>query len=278
MVDKFVNIYNFVNQKYCIMENNIAIRIKSARIMSGLTLETVASELGISKQAVNRYEKGEVVPDSAKLISMAKLFSVNIDFFFRNFSVQIEVVNFRKKTAFSNKKQQALKEEIKLRLENYLFLEGLLGIDYAFENVLAQRPVQHTSDAVKAAGLLREKWNIGSDPLHNIIQLLEDKEIKVIELDADNKFDGLATFADGKYPVIVINANFSVERKRFTLLHELGHILMPIQSIQNSEIEKFCNSFASELLLPIDMLLEEFGKKRKSINVQSTKLRTLLLF
>ena len=80
------------------------------------------------------------------------------------------------------------------------------------------------------------------------------------------KFDGLATFADGKYPVIVVNANFSLERKRFTLLHELGHILMNLPQEKESDIEKYCNSFAAELLMPMEILEDEFGKKRKDIN------------
>jgi Zn-dependent peptidase ImmA (M78 family) len=83
------------------------------------------------------------------------------------------------------------------------------------------------------------------------------------------KFDRLATFADGKYPVIVVNANFSLERKRFTLLHELGHILMNLPQEKESDIEKYCNSFAAELLLPMEILEDEFGKKRKDINCRT---------
>jgi Zn-dependent peptidase ImmA (M78 family)/DNA-binding XRE family transcriptional regulator len=248
------------------MKSNIANRIKSARLMSGLSLQEVADVIGISKQAINKYEKGTAVPESSKLISLARLFNVNVDYFFRNYSVNIEDVSFRKKAAFGSKKQKALKEEIKQILENYLWIEGLLGIDYDFENEISNVIVNNVHDAVKAAKKIREIWNIGVDPLHNIVQLLEDKEIKVIELKTDEKFDGLATFADEKYPVIVINANFPLERKRFTLLHELGHILMNIPEGSEQEVEKYCDSFASELLLPIEILDEEFGKKRKHIN------------
>ena len=38
------------------------------------------------------------------------------------------------------------------------------------------------------------------------------KEIKVIELNANEHFDGLSGWSNSKIPVIVINKNYSIER------------------------------------------------------------------
>jgi len=119
---------------------------------------------------------------------------------------------------------------------------------------------------------LRKSWEIGFDPVYNIIQLLEDKRIKIIELaDSEDKFDGLATYVDDKFPVIVLNSKFPVERKRFSLVHELGHLLLNLSDNIELKEEDVCNKFASEFLLPKAAIIEEFGGKRKHITISELK-------
>lgn len=250
------------------MENIVAYRIKNARKLKGLSQQDIADELQISKQMVSKYEKGTSMPSSSKLLKLSRLFGLKIDYFFNSFKVDIGEVNFRKKSSFSMKKQNSLKEQIKINLENYLWIEDTLSIDYSFKNIIENISINNISDIENAVLKLRTEWNIGTDPIHNIIQLLEDKEIKVIELyDADEKFDGLATYVNDKYPVIVVNGNFPVERKRFTLLHELGHLLLNLPDCEINEEENFCNKFASEFLLPRNIVINESGGKRKGITL-----------
>lgn len=250
------------------MENLVAYRIKNARKLKGLSQQDVADEINVSKQMVSKYEKGTSMPSSSSLLKLSRLFGLKIDYFFSSFKIEIGEVNFRKKSSFSMKKQNSLKEQIKINLENYLWLEDTLSIDYSFENCIKNYKIKSVSDIEKAVLKIRNEWNIGIDPIHNIIQLLEDKEIKVIELyDVDDKFDGLATYVNDKYPVIVVNGTFPVERKRFTLLHELGHLLLNLSDCELSQEEKFCNKFASEFLLPKNIVINEYGGKREHITL-----------
>jgi len=250
------------------MQNPIANRIKNARKLNMLSLQEVADGIGVSKQMVSKYERGESIPNSTRLIKLGKLFGQKVDYFFRVEQVELGEVNFRKKAKFGKKQQDALKEQIKIKLENYLGLEDLLSIDHSFENVLANETIQSVEDIEKAVLKLRTHWKIGMDPVHNIIQLLEDKFIKVIELkDLGEDFDGLACLANEQYPAIVVNGHFPVERKRFTLLHELGHLLLQIPNCERKEIEKICNQFAAEFLLPKQILIEEYGGKRKHVTL-----------
>jgi Zn-dependent peptidase ImmA (M78 family)/DNA-binding XRE family transcriptional regulator len=250
------------------MKNLVANRIKNARVLRCLSQQNVADEIGVSKQMVSKYESGEAMPTSSKLIKLAKLFSLKIDYFFSSFQIELGDINFRKKSTFSMKKQSSLKEQIKINLENYLWIEDLLSIDYTFKNIIQNSKVNSIEDVEKAVLKLRNEWNIGIDPIHNIIQLLEDKEIKVIELfDVDDKFDGMATYVNDKYPVIVVNGNFPVERKRFTLLHELGHLLLNIPECDVKQEENFCNKFAAEFLFPRQIVIKEFGGKRNHITL-----------
>ena len=62
-----------------------------------------------------------------------------------------------------------------------------------------------------------------------------------------------------------------IERKRFTLLHELGHLLLPVGNLEVKKQERFCNVFASEMLLSEGNVLVEFGKQRSRIAFEELK-------
>ena len=230
------------------MNNIVANRIKNARILKCLSQQNVADELGVSKQMICKYENGESMPTSSKLLDLSKLFGLKIDYFFSSFQIELGEINFRKKSTFSKKKQESLKEQIKINLKNC--------------------KINSIEDVENMVLKLRNEWNIGVDPIHNIIQLLEDQEIKVIELfDVDEKFDGMATYVNNKFPVIVVNGNFPVERKRFTLLHELGHLLLNLPECNSKQEENYCNKFAAEFLFPKNIVIKEFGGKRDRITL-----------
>ena len=114
------------------MKDIIAHRIKNARILKGLTLQNLADELHVSKQMISKYEKGMSLPNSQNIIKLAKLLDQKVDYFFRTFKIDVGHVDFRKKSKFSIKKLKSLKEQIKINLENYLWIEDLLSIDYLY--------------------------------------------------------------------------------------------------------------------------------------------------
>jgi Zn-dependent peptidase ImmA (M78 family) len=75
-------------------------------------------------------------------------------------------------------------------------------------------------------------------------------------LDEDEKFDGVSFITEKGFAVIVINKNFPNDRKRFTLAHELVHLLLhnesnsPISTFRDKEKE--ANDFATEFLMRED--------------------------
>ena len=248
------------------MKDIISQKLKNARTLKGFSQQELADRIGISKQMISKYEKGESLPTSTVLLNFKKQLNVSLSYFFKPNKIELGVLNFRKKSSFSPKKQESLEQLIKLKLENYLEIEDLLQIDYSFKNSIANIKVNSLEEIENIIITLRNDWEIGLDPIHNIIQLLEDNEIKVVELyDVEKTFDGLATFVNNKFPVIVVNGNFPVERKRFTLLHELGHLLLNLPECDIKMEENFCNRFASEFLFPRKLVLKEFGVKRDNI-------------
>jgi Zn-dependent peptidase ImmA (M78 family) len=63
--------------------------------------------------------------------------------------------------------------------------------------------------------------------------------------------------------VIVLNNRSWGERQRFTLAHELGHLLLSVDP--KLDEERVAHRFAGALLMPADALWSEIGKRRSSI-------------
>lgn len=267
IVDIFVYLYAFVNLKIEYkMKEVFAKRLKSARIMTGLSQDELVERIGglVSKNAISKYEKGIMMPNSDVLIALAKALNVKTDFFYREFSVAIENIEFRKRSKLGRKKENSIKETVLDMVNRYLELEQFLNIQPDFNNPIKDLKIINKWDVEEAANKLLAEWNLGNNALPNVIDLLEDKEIKVVEIDAPEEFDGFSGWADGKYPIIVLNKAFNLERKRLTALHELGHLLLQFnKDLEHSVIEKMCFQFGGALLLPFDTFKKEFGENRK---------------
>lgn len=243
-------------------------RLKQARKMRGFSLEALSKSMdnSISRQAINKYEQGKMMPDSNILIALSTSLGVKVDFFFRPYTVEVGQVDFRKKSKFSAIKSQALKERVHEELERYLEIEQISGSDSRF--TLTQKEVSSLESARAFALEVRDRFQLGQDGISNVIEVLEDNGIKVIEVEENESFDGLCGYANGDIPIIVVNSKFKAERKRFTALHELGHLLMRLPpDMEHKEMEAICNAFANEMLIPYSVLVARIGSKRHDISL-----------
>jgi Zn-dependent peptidase ImmA (M78 family) len=252
------------------MEPNIGGRLISARKMAGLSLQDLSDKLGnkISKQALNKYEKGLVKPNSKILIEISNILDVPIGYFFRKSEVEIKDIEFRKKSKLSKKEMEKIKQGVKDFLERYFQLEKLMNFKISFRKPIKNTKIEEISDVNKIANNLRKNWKLGYDPLPDLIELLEDKKIKIIEIEKSDAFDGMSAWVNN-IPVIVINKSLNnIVRKRLTVLHELAHLLLEIPDIYpKKEKEKICFNFAGAFLIPEDSFFNALGGKRGKITL-----------
>jgi Zn-dependent peptidase ImmA (M78 family)/DNA-binding XRE family transcriptional regulator len=245
-------------------------RLKSARVMAGLSLQDLAGKLQnrVTRQALHKYEKGEFMPDSEMLGRLCDALGVRPDYFYRKTEVKMGEISFRKRQNLPAKNRKGLEERVKDILERYLELEQILNIPTNFSLKFKDRPVKSNQDVEHIAIELRKAWQLGNAAIFNLIELLEDNKIKVIEIESDDAFDGLSAWAnDGAIPVIVLNNSIirSLDGKRFTVLHELGHLILNLNGHTEKQKEKFCHYFAATMLLPSDTLEKEVGKSRTKL-------------
>ncbi len=253
-------------------------RLKNARVMKGLSMDELVLAMGnsLSKMSISKYEKCQLSPNSSVIISLSKALEQPVDYFFKPFTVHIDSVKFRKlKSKLGSKQEDSIKENISDLVERYITIEEICNVTLVFESPF-NKGISTAAQVKKAAIDLRDLWKIGTDGIVNVIDLLEEHGIKVMEIDAPNSFEGLSSLVNDKYPVIVLNKNFPPERKRFTALHELGHIILPFDSsISDKDEEALCNLFANEMLILEPVFKSIFGQRRHDISYQ--ELRSIQL-
>ncbi len=254
------------------MENVFATRLVSARKMAGLSLQDLANRLGneVSKQALNKYEQGKMKPDSKGLIALANALKVSVDYFYSTPTVKVELeeVEFRKYTTKLSKLDDvAVREKAIDKFERYFELEEILNLNEKNDYFVFESIIKTPEDAEEAAKQLRSNWKLGYDPIPDVVEMLEDKGYKVIDIDAPEGFDGMkASIADRK--VIVLKKTKDIEnddivRKRFTALHELAHHALKFpKDISHKDEEMLCHVFACAVLYPEDMARKELHKER----------------
>ncbi len=250
------------------MINKFGERLNSARKMAGISMERLAQKAGsvVSKQAISKYEKGLINPSSDVLLALSKAMDVKVDYFFRTSKVSIAGIEFRKRSKLTKKEEDRIKYQTIDFLEKYLEIEEIINIQSSFVNPVTDNRIVSYEGIEQAAIEIREKWNLGNGPIPHLIELLEEKGFKIFEVEASRQFDGLSGFVENmEIPVIAIFKSGDLVRKRFTVAHELGHLLLDFSDVKEAVPEKLCHAFAGALLLPQAIMRETLGKQRNKI-------------
>ena len=117
------------------------------------------------------------------------------------------------------------------------------------------------NDAEQLAKEVRENWKLGIDPIPNMTELSEEMGLKVLTVSLPPRVSGFTCLvgrgnAKPDLPVIVVNSDFPLERRRLTLAHELCHRLIDTDSLSDKDEEKAATVFAGTFLMPRQHLLQ----------------------
>jgi Zn-dependent peptidase ImmA (M78 family) len=250
------------------MDKTFAGRLVNARRIRCISQRELCSRLQglVSPAAVEKYEKGQMMPSSSVLILMSEVLGMPLDYFFRPFTVDIDPskFEFRKKSSMGKKKIESVKYSVCAEIEKYIEIESILGINTQFSMDFSNVIVECEDDAMQLARRLRQNLNIGFGAIVSAIELLESCGVKIIEIEHDDKFSGTC-ISVGEISVIVINKSMSSERKRMTIFHELGHLLM--RFADGVDEEKMCTVFANEVLIPSNKFKDMLGASRHDISL-----------
>lgn len=248
-------------------------RLKEARYYNSLSISDLADQLGVSKQMVSKYENGKSTPGAEVLFKIIQVLKFPSEFYFQKdeFDVGTSGTFYRSRLT-STQKQKAPSESIKKALviyRDYLeeYVEFPTLVKPYFENI-EQLIEEKNFDEI--AEKLREFWDIGNDPIPNLMYLLEERGFVIGLLPTDMKkvdaFSSQEQIKENNYYVILSKkVETSFFRQQFSLAHELGHWLMHsdlidpqhLDTVEYREKESDANEFASSFLLPKSSFLKD---------------------
>lgn len=221
-----------------------------ARSAAGETQTSLAEKLGVSQGRLSKIEDGLTATVDASLVErIADITGFPLSFF------QQEGARRPLREGFYRRRKAVAKQDI-WRAEalinvRRLQVEALLRkADVA---AAVQLPHLDCEDfpggPSEIARQVRYFWRMPAGPVENLTACAERAGIIVCDFDFGiSEIDGISILCDGGTPLILLNQNKPMPRSRFTLAHELGHLIM--HSVPTANMEAQAHEFASEFLLP----------------------------
>ena len=126
-------------------------RLKNARVINGMSMDGLCTKMNnlVSKQTISKYESGKMLPNSTNLIALANALDVKPDYLLRPFTVSLDRIEFRKKSKMSVKEENSIKERIRDKIERYIEVEEILGIDSNFSNPIKNKGYFFSSNGTR---------------------------------------------------------------------------------------------------------------------------------
>lgn len=113
-------------------------------------------------------------------------------------------------------------------------------------------------DPVAAAAAVRDQLSLGAGPVPNLVAVLEGAGVVVFQRQLGSTAqDAVSSWPHGneRMPILIINGGLSGDRQRFTIAHELGHLVM--HRLPGEDQEAQADLFAASLLAPPDEIRPE---------------------
>ncbi|MGN0005478.1 MAG: helix-turn-helix domain-containing protein [Candidatus Gastranaerophilaceae bacterium] len=252
------------------MNENVAQNLIKLRVTNKYTQEYVAEKSGISLLAYRNIESGKSKPNLSTLEKIARVYDIDVANLLNETQLQISKIRFRALEKKNIRKREDIIYEISLWIEKYNELVKKLELHSNFGYRLAN--IENTTDdPIIMARKAREALDLKNDEtvmdICNLIEFKAGIKIMAKQFNSDSFFGLSAEDIDGG-KVIVVNTwdRISVERRIFSVAHELGHILMHFGNVQNNLItedskeEKEANTFAAHFLMPNSDFISAWNK------------------
>lgn len=248
--------------------SSIGDMLRLARQRLGFTQKLAAERLGLPQPVLSRMENGIADPDQPILERAAETYRVPVGFFHLReaiFGPPVSVhAMLRGKADVTAREVDAITAELNIRaMQLRRFLEA---VDFEPTAEVPIMDVEQYGTAEKIADTVRRHWQVPTGPIKNLMRLVEKAGVVV----AASEFGGAAvsgvTFrVPGRPPLILLNAGHPGDRLRFTLAHELGHLVM--HRFPTPDMEQEANDFASALLMPAADIRPAFNGRRVTIEL-----------
>jgi Zn-dependent peptidase ImmA (M78 family)/DNA-binding XRE family transcriptional regulator len=218
-----------------------------ARESRGLTQKELAKRLDITQGHMSKIENNLLGVSPEMLSELVRILKYPEDFFYQTFQIFPPEMHFyRMHKTLSAKKQNEILAMMNIRRKH--IQEFLDEAEIEFEK-LPECDLDEYKTPEDVARAIRHFLRLPRGVVKNMTEIMENAGIIIIHLDVDTRmFSGCSMHAENPNFIVFVNKNMPGDRLRFTLAHELGHIVM--HRLPTPNMEEEADRFAAEFLMP----------------------------
>lgn len=221
-----------------------------ARESRQMTQSELATKAQIPQGVISKAEHGLTELTNERLSTIAEVLGYPVELF----GWDEEVYGFGS-AAFYHRKQKSLSQQHLKKIHADFNLTRIRvkrltqGLDIHGKHQFSPLDLDDFDSSRHVAQAARAMWQLPMGPVRNMVRVVENAEgIVVFEDFGTDKISAISQWAPGERPIFVLNSVHSPDRQRFTLAHEVAHILMHATPRETQEQE--ADEFASEFLMP----------------------------
>lgn len=224
-----------------------------AREARGLTQVDLARALNVTQGKISKLEAGLLHASLETVEKLSVALKYPSDFFYqtdRRFGIgPAEFYHYRKKKRVASGVLSRHHARIDIRrIQITRLLEGV--------DISASRDFPHfdiddfDADAAEVARALKAAWHVPQGPIRNLTALVEAAGGVVVPHDFESArgVDAVSRHAPPLPPLFFMNFDVGGARYRFSLAHDIAHMVM--HNLPSPQMEDEADTFASEFLMP----------------------------
>lgn len=222
-----------------------------ARAARGFTQSQLAKSAHVTQALISKLESGLTVDPSPETVeAIAKALRIPVAFLVSDEKPHgLPQFHYRKRAKLGRKALDSIEAQMNIRRIHAARLfrsyesdaERFPAIDLDNNGWTPQQAAQH----------IRGLWMLPRGPIDNLTAVVEENGAVVIQIDfGTSLLDAMSFRIPGLPPLIFMNKDMPGERYRFTLAHELAHLLLHNHPETDENMEAQADEFAGELLMP----------------------------
>ena len=226
--------------------------VQLARASRGMTQAEAADAASVTQALLSKIENKLVVNPSEDIVAaFARALRYPVDFFYQTGRTHgLPQYHYRKRSKLGAKTLATIQAVINIRRQHVQKL--VRSVDREIHRGIPQIDLDETNmTPAQVAEKMREYWMVPRGPLGDVTELVETAGGIVILSDFGTRFlDAISFRLPGLPPLFFMNRDVPGDRYRFTLCHELGHMIMHNGPGDDETMEGQADAFAAAFLMP----------------------------
>lgn len=238
-----------------------------ARESRGITQVDLAKALSLNQTTISRYESGLIEVPDEHLAAIARFLGRPVSFFYwqeRLYGSSCLYHRRYRRIQVSQLKMIHARVNILRMQAARLLQDAEVRSNYSFFRL----DMDKYGGPEGCAQKLRQLWQLPTGPIRNVVGAIESARGVVFRCPFDGvRVEGISQWPlddPDMPPVFFVREDVPGDRQRFTLGHEIGHVVMHHAPTEDPEGE--ANRFASEFLMPA----AEIGPELSGLSLQKT--------